>query len=92
MPWSDSLWSLPAEIEAFTVSFMNAKKIQWTAFWKRLQQDHAPVSFNEVATAVNKFLSPIIVAISPANQIREPGPHPAHGTELVDSALGGLKY
>jgi len=56
--------TLPAEIEAFTESFMNAKQIQWTAFWKRLQQYHAPVSFNEVATAVSRFLSPIIVAIS----------------------------
>lgn len=56
--------ALPTEIEAFTEPFINAKQIQWTTFWKRLQQDHVPVSFREVTTAVDGFLTPVVAALS----------------------------
>ena len=56
--------ALPTKIEAFTESFIDAKQIQWTTFWKRLQQDHVPVSFREVTTAVDGFLTPVVAAIS----------------------------
>ena len=56
--------ALPTEIEAFTEAFIDAKQIQWTTFWKRLQQDHVPVSFKEVTTAVDGFLAPVVAAIS----------------------------
>ena len=56
--------ALPTEIEAFTEPFIDAKQIQWTTFWKRLQQDHVPVSFREVTTAVDGFLTPVVAAIS----------------------------
>ena len=56
--------ALPTEIEAFTEPFIDAKQIQWTTFWKRLQQDHVPVSFREVTTAVDGFLAPVVAAIS----------------------------
>ena len=56
--------ALPTEIEAFTEPFIDAKQIQWTTFWKRLQQDHVPVSFKEVTTAVDGFLAPVVAAIS----------------------------
>ena len=56
--------ALPTKIEAFTESFIDAKQIQWTTFWKRLQQDHVPVSFREVTTAVDGFLVPVVAAIS----------------------------
>ena len=36
--------ALPTKIEAFTEPFIDAKQIQWTTFWKRLQQDNVPVS------------------------------------------------
>jgi len=58
---------LPEEIEVFTESFIDEKQVQWTAFWRRLQQDHAPTSFREVTAAVDRFLSPVIVAFSSGN-------------------------
>ncbi|HUV12696.1 MAG TPA: nucleotidyl transferase AbiEii/AbiGii toxin family protein [Acidobacteriota bacterium] len=56
--------TLPAEIEAFSEPFIEAKQIQWAAFWKRLQPAHVSPSFREVAHAVDGFLSPIVEAIS----------------------------
>jgi hypothetical protein len=56
--------ALPKEVEAFTEPFIDAKQIQWTTFWKRLQQDQVPVSFREVTTAVDGFLAPVVAAIS----------------------------
>ncbi|HUU53218.1 MAG TPA: hypothetical protein VMW44_01090 [Candidatus Bathyarchaeia archaeon] len=50
--------------EAITEPFIDAKQIQWTTFWKRLQQDQVPVSFREVTTAVDGFLAPVVAAIS----------------------------
>jgi len=70
--------TLPATIEAFTKSFIDAKQTQWAAFWKRLQQKHVPASFNDVATAVDGFLSPVVAAISAGKSSstdwRAPGP------------------
>jgi len=40
--------ALPTKIEVFTEPFINAKQIQWTTFWKRLQQNHVSVSFREL--------------------------------------------
>ena len=56
--------TLPAEIEAFTEPFIEAKQTQWAAFWKRLQQNHVPASFREITVSVNRFLSPIVAALS----------------------------
>ena len=50
---------LPTEIIAFTGTFVDAKHDQWAAFWKRLQQNHVPASFQEIILAIEKFLSPI---------------------------------
>lgn len=36
---------LPARIEAFEQSFIDSKQILWSAFHKRLQQDHVPRIF-----------------------------------------------
>ena len=56
--------TLPAKIEAFTQPFIEAKQTQWATFWKRLQQDHVPTSFREIMASVDRFLSPIVVALS----------------------------
>ena len=56
--------TLPAEIEAFTEPFIEAKQTQWAAFWKRLQQNHVPASFREITASVDRFLSPIVAALS----------------------------
>jgi len=55
--------ALPAEIDAFTETFIEAKQTQWTAFRKRLQQDHVPASFREIMASVDRFLSPIVAVI-----------------------------
>jgi len=55
---------LPEEIEAFTESFIDEKQVQWTAFWRRLQQDNVPTSFSDVTTSIDRFLSPVIEALS----------------------------
>jgi len=55
---------LPSEIEAFTDTFIDTKQNQWTAFWKRLQQDHVPAAFREITSAVERFLAPLASAIS----------------------------
>ena len=64
----------PREFEIFTESFIDEKQIQWTAFWKRLQQDHVPTSFREITVSVDSFLSPVIAALGPGK------PCPTHWT------------
>ena len=56
--------TLPPEIEVFAEPFIVAKQTQWAAFWKRLQQNHVPSSFREITASVNRFLSPIVAALS----------------------------
>lgn len=55
--------TLPAKVEAFDKTFIDAKQVQWAAFWKRLQQGHVPLSFQEVISEVEGFLAPIISAL-----------------------------
>jgi len=56
--------TVPAEIEASTEPFIEAKQTQWATFRKRLRQEHVPDSFREVAIAIDGFLAPIVAAIS----------------------------
>ncbi len=53
---------LTEDIVAFDEPFAVAKQVQWTAFRKRMQQDHIPTSFAEIVAKVEKFLSPIVAA------------------------------
>ncbi|MDO9584540.1 MAG: nucleotidyl transferase AbiEii/AbiGii toxin family protein [Desulfomicrobium sp.] len=55
---------LPEQIEAFSRDFAEVKQTQWAAFRKRLQQEHVPVSFQEVTRALEIFLVPITTSIS----------------------------
>jgi hypothetical protein len=55
---------LPVEVEAFAEPFIEAKQTQWKAFCKRLQKDHVHVSFREIAASLDRFLSPIVEALS----------------------------
>ena len=50
-------------VPAFTKTFATAKQVQWVAFRKRLQQDYAPLSFADVVTLVDEFLSPVVSSI-----------------------------
>jgi len=58
---------LPSEIEAFTDTYIDTKQTQWTAFWKRLQQDHVPAAFREITSVVEEFLAPLASTISAGN-------------------------
>jgi hypothetical protein len=60
---------LPSEIEAFTPLFIETKQTQWTAFRKRLNQESIPKSFKEIVEALDRFLSPIVAAITTENSI-----------------------
>jgi len=59
---------MPAEIDAFTESFIEAKQTQWAAFRKRLGQEHVPILFKEIAASVDSFLSPIVAVFSSGKQ------------------------
>ncbi len=56
--------ALHVEIDAFAEPFIVTKQTQWVAFRKRLQQDHVPASFREIIASVDRFLSPIVAALS----------------------------
>jgi hypothetical protein len=58
---------LPTEVEIFEKAFIDAKQVQWTAFWKRLKQDQVPTSFHDVAMAVEAFITPLTSALSQGN-------------------------
>lgn len=70
--------NLPLEMEALTESFIEAKQTQWAAFCKRLQQDKVPTSFREITASLDRFLSPITVALFSGTQCPKnwiaPGP------------------
>lgn len=60
---------IPAEVIAHHDRFIDAKQPQWVAFRARLQQDSVPTSFAVVATAVERFLGPVITAIQQGTQM-----------------------
>jgi len=51
---------IPAEIVAFSDQFIQEKQVQWTAFRKRIDQEHIPESFAEVVSRISEFLIPFI--------------------------------
>lgn len=56
--------TIPVEIEAFTERFTKAKQIQWTAFAKRINQEHIPVKFQDIISELQSFLYPLASALS----------------------------
>ncbi len=69
---------LTVNIKAFDKTFISSKQVQWSAFRKRLQQDHVPVSFKDIISLVESFLAPLASAISqlgpPPRKWTSPGP------------------
>lgn len=55
---------IPATIDAFDEGFIEAKQIQWAAFWRRLGLDHAPLSFHEIVSVVTSFLVPLAASLA----------------------------
>ena len=41
-------------------SFIDSKQGQWTAFWKRLNQEHVPKKLRDIVIGIKEFLSPAI--------------------------------
>jgi hypothetical protein len=54
--------SLTEEIVAFQSAFIAEKQIQWTAFSRRLDQEHLPKLFVEIVTQLETFLGPLVIA------------------------------
>ncbi|STX29968.1 Nucleotidyl transferase of uncharacterised function (DUF1814) [Legionella beliardensis] len=59
--------TLPTKDELFTEQFIQSKQIQWTAFTKRLNQEHIPTQFHEIVADIQSFLSPIAAALTSQN-------------------------
>jgi len=55
--------NLPAEIAAFSNSFLAMKSGQWQAFQRRLGQENIPWDFAEIIRQVKIFLEPIVESI-----------------------------
>lgn len=54
---------LPAEIAAFSNSFLSMKNGEWQAFHRRLGQENIPGDFAEIIRQVKIFLEPIVETI-----------------------------
>ena len=54
--------ALPSQLEAVTDPCADGRQIQWAAFRDRLQQEHVPASFAEIAASLDGFLSPVVAA------------------------------
>ena len=69
---------LPDEIVAFSKEFIAAKRSQWNAFRKKLEQDHVPAEFEHIATTLKEFIDPIASALAsrkpPPSRWSAPGP------------------
>ena len=47
-------------IVAFQERFVIEKQVQWSAFCKRLTQEHVPIEFSEAVLLIQRFLYPIV--------------------------------
>jgi len=56
--------TIPIDITAFSKEFVEAKQVQWTAFSKRLGQEHVPTNFSDIVSAVEAFIQPVASAIA----------------------------
>ena len=56
--------TIPTVITAFSKEFVEAKQAQWTAFSKRLGQEHVPTNFSDIVSAVEDFIQPLASAIA----------------------------
>lgn len=55
--------NLPAEIVAFSNSFLSMKSGQWQAFHRRLGQENIPADFAKIMRQVKIFIDPIVESI-----------------------------
>jgi predicted nucleotidyltransferase component of viral defense system len=66
------------DVIAFSEQFVHAKELQWRAFRRRSDIEHAPWEFAAVVRSVEAFLAPLATAIATGEQVPEswmpPGP------------------
>ena len=65
---------LSEPIEAFSKEFISLQHPSWTAFRKRLNQDHIPESFHEIMSEVESFLEPVIKGVTDNTTWKPSGP------------------
>lgn len=53
----------PEEPDIFATAFAEQKQSQWSAFRKRLQQEHLPLSFAVIISDLKEFLLPLTEAV-----------------------------
>ena len=53
---------MPDKIVAFQKNFTEEKQVQWTAFVRRINQEHLPKDFSEIVNQISGFLVPPIEA------------------------------
>jgi hypothetical protein len=51
---------LEEPIDAFTDAFITDRQMIWTAFLKRLKQEHLPENFAEIVAEISAFMKPVI--------------------------------
>ena len=56
--------SVTNKITAFQEPFIAEKQVQWTAFRRRLDQEHLPEKFADIINQVASFLEPVVKAAS----------------------------
>jgi len=62
---------IPEEITAFSPDFIEAKKLQWNAFRRKLKQIHAPEDIADVISVIQKFLTPVIDSLRSGKKMPE---------------------
>jgi hypothetical protein len=53
----------PEEPDIFATAFAEQKQSQWSAFRKRLQQEHLPLSFAVIISDLKQLLLPLSEAV-----------------------------
>jgi hypothetical protein len=51
---------LEEPIDAFTDAFITDRQTIWTAFLKRLKQEHIPENFEDIVAEIRAFMKPVI--------------------------------
>jgi hypothetical protein len=73
---------LPEAVEAFTADFVDAKKSQWAAFQRRLNQQHVPDAFAIIVKQIDLFLIPLLKSLKNEGEVatkwNAPGPWVNH--------------
>jgi predicted nucleotidyltransferase component of viral defense system len=64
----------PEAIDAFSEAFVASRQPLWSAFRRRLKQEHIPASFSEITDKVKAFIKPIIKGESDHNSWPPAGP------------------